>query len=335
MKKNRRTDEDTNVSFLDVICCGFGAIILLLMITKTVDPEILEQSVIKLDGQVENLQKRLFSIRGETNRLNRKLNAKHEQISIHNEQVAILMGRLSSLKDQYDLIAKNSANDSNTEKDLRRALQSLSKEMERLLGENYKRKNELIGGIPVDSEYVVFIIDTSGSMFNYAWPKMMQELIATLDIYPQVKGIQVMNDMGDYMFSNYRGKWIPDTPGRRKAIISRLRTWNPFSNSSPVEGIQKAIRSFYSPDKKISLYVFGDEFTGRSIQTVIDTVERLNSQKKDQQRMVRIHAVGFPVQFSRPSHLQATGIRFAALMRELTLRNGGTFVGLNDFREEQ
>jgi hypothetical protein len=30
--------------------------------------------------------------------------------------------------------------------------------------------------------------------------------------------------------------------------------------------------------------------------------------------------------------LQITGIRFAALMRELTRRNGGSFVGLNAFR---
>jgi hypothetical protein len=38
------------------------------------------------------------------------------------------------------------------------------------------------------------------------------------------------------------------------------------------------------------------------------------------------------VQFSRPEHLQTTGIRFATLMRELTFQNGGTFVGLNDFQ---
>jgi len=153
-----------------------------------------------------------------------------------------------------------------------------------------------------------------------------------LEIYPQVKGIQIMNDMGDYMFSNYRGKWIPDTPGRRDIIIKRLRRWNPFSNSSPVEGIQKAVRAFYDPKKKISLYVLGDEFTGRSIQNVVKTVDRLNKERANGERMVRIHAVGFPVQFSRPAHLQTTGIRFAALMRELTYRNGGTFVGLNDFR---
>ena len=119
-----------------------------------------------------------------------------------------------------------------------------------------------VGGIPVDSEYVIFVIDTSGSMYNYAWDLLLDKIIETLEIYPEVKGIQVMNDMGEYMFSRYAGKWIPDTPGRRKAIIDRLRTWNAFSNSSPVEGITQAVRRFYGPDKKISIYVFGDEFTG-------------------------------------------------------------------------
>ena len=27
----------------------------------------------------------------------------------------------------------------------------------------------------------------------------------TLNVYPEVKGIQIMNDMGDYMFDSYRG----------------------------------------------------------------------------------------------------------------------------------
>jgi hypothetical protein len=161
---------------------------------------------------------------------------------------------------------------------------------------------------------------------------MLREFDATLSIYPEVKGIQVMNDMGQYMFSRYRGKWIPDTPGRRKVIMDRLRTWNVFSNSSPVEGITEAIRTFNAPDKKISIYVFGDEFTGESIEQVVKTVERINRAGPSGDRLVRIHAVGFPVQFARQPHLQTTGIRFATLMRELTHRNGGTFVGLNDYR---
>ena len=42
--RKRRGVEEFSVSFLDVICCGFGAIILLLMLTKTFQPEVLEVS---------------------------------------------------------------------------------------------------------------------------------------------------------------------------------------------------------------------------------------------------------------------------------------------------
>ncbi len=330
--RKRREQEQVNMSFLDVVCCGFGAIVLLLMITKTVEPIVIETSKINMEGQVANLQEQLFTLRGDATVLNRDLDAKHEQLSVEQKRIAILKSKMKQLQADYARMASAASVEGSQRGELYLAMQSLTEEMERLLGKQHQRQNSVIGGIPVDSEYIVFIIDTSGSMFNYSWERMMNELVATLEIYPQVKGIQIMNDMGDYMFSNYRGKWIPDTPGRRDVIIKRLRRWNPFSNSSPVEGIQKAVRAFYDPNKKISLYVLGDEFTGRSIQHVVKTVDRLNKERKNGERMVRIHAVGFPVQFSRPTHLQTTGIRFAALMRELTYRNGGTFVGLNDFR---
>jgi hypothetical protein len=205
--------------------------------------------------------------------------------------------------------------------------------MEALLVD-YKRSldEDKIGGIPVDSEYVIFIIDTSGSMYNYAWPLVLQKVSETLDVYPRLKGIQVMNDMGNYMFTQYSNDWIPDTAARRRAIIDRLRTWSVFSNSSPVEGITKAISTYYKPGRKISLYVFGDEFSGRSIQQVVDVVDRINRADTDGNRLVRIHAIGFPVQFANPPRYQDTGIKFAILMRTLCEKNGGTFVGLNDFR---
>ena len=332
MPSKRRAPEEFSLSFLDVICCGFGAVILLLMITKTVQPQIIEASTVNLEGLVAELQEQVFELRGETRILNRDLNAKQEQLSEYEQRIAILRGQLASAKSRYDSIqVQRNSNDIITDQ-LAIARQSLTEEMKRLLGSQYQAKNNLIGGIPVDSEYIIFIIDTSGSMFSYSWERMMEELEATLSIYPEVKGIQIMNDMGQYMFSRYRGQWIPDTPGRRKVLMQNLRNWNVFSNSSPVEGITAAIRTFYDPKKNISIYVFGDEFTGESIAQVVDTVDRLNREASDGSRRVRIHAVGFPVQFIRAPHLQTTGIRFATLMRELTYRNGGTFVGLNDFR---
>lgn len=327
-----RAPEEFGLSFLDVICCGFGAIILLLMITKTVQPQIIEAAAENMMGRIAALQDQIFELRGETHILNRDLNAKHEQLSQYEEQIAILRGQLADMKSRQQRLTSASRTTDVVSNQLATARQSLTEEMERLLGQQYKSKNNLIGGIPVDSEYIIFVIDTSGSMFSNAWPRMIDEFEAVLNIYPEVKGIQILNDMGKYMFSRYQRKWIPDSPGRRRAMIDRLRTWNVFSNSSPVEGITEAVRAFSAEDKKISIYVFGDEFSGQSIQQVVTTIDQINRADVRGERRVRIHAVGFPVVFSAPPHMHTTGIRFATLMRELTHRNGGTFVALNDFR---
>ena len=189
----------------------------------------------------------------------------------------------------------------------------------------------MIGGVPVDSEYIIFVIDTSGSMQRFAWPLVRQKMKEILDIYPRVKGIQVLNDMGDYMFSQYAGNWIPDSNARRRAILERLRTWAPFSNSSPVEGITKAIGRFYASDKKISLYVFGDDFSGGLMQNVVKTIRQKNAAGNGRGSRVRIHTVGFPVLLAQPGAGQ-NAARFAALMRRLAEDNNGSFVGLPGLR---
>lgn len=324
-RRERRYTAEISISFLDVISCGFGAIVLLLLIAKTVESTAFEKVEQPLEGSVARLQQQLFQIRGETTILNRNLKSREEQLSDIRLRIAKLQEELASVKRQRDAVAQVDT----TEKDkLTLALQILTEEMQRLLASQNREDNQLVGGIPVDSEYIVFIIDTSGSMYNFAWSRVQQEMINILNIYPKVKGIQVMNDMGDYMFSSYRGKWIPDTPARRRAILNRLANWTPFSNSSPVEGVERAIRRFYASDKKISLYVFGDDFTGNSISQVLSTVDKIN-RKRGENRLVRIHTIGFPVHFQVQGGNLQTATRFAALMRELSYRNNGTFVGLS------
>lgn len=332
MTRRSREQEDFNMSFLDIICCGFGVIILLLMITKVMEPVVLEESTRQLDGSIQELQKQLFTVRGEVKVFNRDLNAKKEQLSSFEDKVARLQAEISLIKGQFRSGKSSADVNSLLEGKLRVAQQRLTAEMKRLLGRKHQRSSDVVGGIPVDSEYIIFIVDTSGSMFNYAWPRVQQEIISVLNIYPKVKGIQIMNDMGNYMFSRYHGKWMPDSPARRKVMIKLLRNWSPFSNSSPVEGVTRAIRDFYASGKKVSVYVFGDDFSGQSIRRVMDDIDRINRENEKGERLVRIHAVGFPVLFIQQPNLQASAVRFAALMREMTQRNGGSFVGLNDYR---
>lgn len=327
--RQRRSTEETNISFLDVISCGFGAIVLLLVILQNSLPEVLEEADTVDQGRVKELQKQLFEIRGQVDYLERELNAKQEQLDTQTDRVAVLRSDLQQANSRLEEVRAANAETTEERQELQLALQNLTEEMRRLY-ENRQVSDNYIGGIPVDSEYVIFVIDTSGSMYNFGWNRLVEEVINILDIYPQVKGLQIMNDMGEYMFSSFRNQWIPDTPSRRDVIISQLRNWHPFSNSSPVEGINAAIRSFYSPDRKISIYVLGDDYTGRSLTTVLDTVRKMNRQNGEP--MVRIHAIGFPIQFAGSTSNRSSAVRFAALMRELTHQNMGSFVGLNDFR---
>ena len=327
MRTRRRDIEEFSVSFLDVICCGFGAIILLLMITKTVEPVLLEKSVINLESLVADRENAVFEIKGQVRDLRRQVEDSEAQLDDNLIELALLQKQLSEILGKFETTEKLKEEEQTATQKLAQAKQQLTDEMERLLGVGFQRSSDLVGGIAVDSEYIIFVIDTSGSMFNVAWPQVLVKVEQTLAIYPTVKGIQVMNDMGEYMFGNYSGQWIPDSPARRQAIVERLRYWNPFSNSSPVEGIEAAINTFYAEDKRISIYVFGDDFTGNSIEEVVDRVDRVNLVREDGRRLVRINAVGFPVYLQRPS---GRIYRFAALMRELAHRNDGTFVGLSE-----
>lgn len=333
MRRKAADNDSFTVSFLDVASCGFGAMIILLIITKINDPVTLEIVDVPPEGRVIELQEALFAIRGETTVLNRELNAKHEQLSSLDTSVARLRRDLSEIEGRYSTSTQLSDETTDEYGKLALAQQSMSEEMQRLLA-NSTPENNAVGGVPVDSEYIIFIIDTSGSMFNNpSWNKMLGVIDDTLDVYPEVKGIQIMNDMGDYMFNSYAGKWMPDTPSTRSRIISTLRNWQPYSNSSPVEGVTRAINTFYAPDKKISIYVLGDDFQpGGSIRNVLQTIDRINVEDADGNRLVRIHGIGFPVIFAQPARFRASVYRYATLMREMTSRNGGTFVGLNDFR---
>jgi len=332
VKGRRRGIPDFTLSFLDVISGGFGGIILLLVLTKIGEPMVLEQARQDLDGLVAELEEELHEIRGETRILNRDLTSREEQISQERAKIARLKGDLSKIQGEFAASRQSSEISDIISGRLVAARQTLTEEMKRLQRQQRKVPNNLVGGIPVDSEYIIFIIDTSGSM-KMTWSLVLEKIEQTLNIYPKVKGIQVMSDMGQYLFSQYAGKWIPDTPGRRKAILKRLRTWQLFSNSSPVEGITRAIRVFARPDKKISLYVLGDEFTGNSIDAVLETVRRINRKSDRGERHARIHGIGFPTVFTLAGVREFTGVRFATLMRLLCHENGGTFVALNSIRK--
>ena len=329
-RRRRRALDVSNMAFLDVVSCGFGAVILLLVLTLELEPatianllnNLFTQAEVEADNR-ESLLERSEQVRQQ------QLTAKAQLVAVQ-QRIVELEGELGLAARAADDALKLKRSREQASDAMETVRQKLSEETQRLLGEAAKAPQPAdapIGGIPMDSEYIVFIIDTSGSMLRYAWPLVNQKVRDVLAVYPKVKGLQVVNDMGKHMFSAYQGRWIPDTPARRREVLRRLRTWQSFSNSSPVEGVVFAVRQFFSEEHKVSLYVFGDDFAGGSIDAVLREVHRTNARRGGGEPRVRVHAFGFPVLFLRED-AKANRTRFAHLMRLLAEQNAGSFVGL-------
>jgi len=324
--RRRREVEVFSLSFLDCICCGFGAIILLLVLSEIGQPAALEQSRKHLGGEVRLLEEQLNTLRGQTEELNRELSGSRETLERERGRLTNLAGDLSSIRGRYAGSREDAAVTNIIERQLVAAQQTLTEDMQRLLTLRAQSpRSAAIGGIPNDSDYVIFIIDTSSSMTSNHWDINLAIVDEILSLYPHVQGLQVLNDQGTYMYEGTRGRWLADSAQQRKEIRERARRWRAFSQSNPVPGMEEAVRSYWAPDRRVSVFVLGDEFTGDSIQEALDSIGSLNKPAPDGRRPVRIHAIGFP---EGADMSPFTNIRFSALMRLICEQNDGTFVGM-------
>jgi hypothetical protein len=314
MKLRKREFDIFSLSFLDIISCGFGAVIMLVLISKPND----DVSITGIE-EIENLLKTVITLENTISEIKQTIESqfsKVDQLSIKKEQLEADSIRLESKIQKQTVKQASLADDLQglalVQSTLKQASISTPKKIN-------TTRDEEVGGIPVDSDYVIFIVDTSGSM-RQIWNRVSSEIINVLNIHPEVKGFQILNDMGRSMVSGYDGKWMPDTPGRRKNVISLFDRWAEMSNSSPVEGIQTALLRYAKPNITTSIYVFGDDYTGSSYDPVIEKITRQNTLTSSGKRLAKIHGVGFIS--------PGTTDRYGILMRELTKRNGGTFLAL-------
>jgi hypothetical protein len=297
------------------------------VLTDVGQPIVIERSEKDLKGQIDALQRQLFDLRGETEILNRELQGRVKEKDAEKQKAAILAGDLSKIRGEFKASMGDAAVANKVEQELVAVYQTLTAEQARLLKNAPKRidTTPAVGGIPVDSEWIIFVIDTSGSMQADNWENAQMVMKEILDIYPKVKGLQVLDDEGKPLFASTKGQWLQDTPAQRAKTLSAMVNWKAYSNSSPVEGIGAAVQGWWAADKKISVYVIGDDFTGGSIEAALSAVRKYNPVDRQGRHRIRIHAIGMPDGPNSPPFINS---RFAALMRAMCDDNEGTFVGL-------
>ncbi len=319
MKGHKRRDTNVfSLSFLDVISCGFGAVILLFVLMVGVHPVILEEEEKDLEELVKERENAIYEIRGETAIANFDLKDLIEELSEIKDKLARLRETLSIVQGQFAATKSKSILQVEEEEALLEALQEL--DLERMPDQS---PDALVGGIPADSKYVIFVIDTSGSMREY-YALVRQKLRETLEVFPELEGIQLMNADGDYLFPATVQEWLEDSPQQRDRLVDAFGSWGNVSNSNPGPGIVRAIKDFYQEDRDISIFVMGDEMATSDADSFMRLVDRNNPRDENGRRLVRIHAMGFPT-----GALQwESGKVFSDTMRLLSQEHDGAFVGI-------
>ncbi len=313
MRKRNRNLEIFSLAFLDLVTCGFGAVVLLILVAKPnedITPPFSE-SAEQIISEITTLDQVIDLLKEKVAEASSSIATARQQLESGAQYTAELEKESEKTRKEASLAKESLEGLSLVEESLERA--SIRP------ATNTKKRDDEVGGIPVDSDYILFIVDTSGSM-QQIWPKVMAEMKNVLAIHPKVKGFQILNDNGLHLVSAYNGKWIPDTDNRRNNVFKLLSNWRINSNSSPVEGLGVALKRYTNPNISLSIYIVGDEYSGASYMTVLNQLDKLNRNSITGAPLAKIHALGF----MSPGN---TG-RYATLMREVTKRSNGTFIGL-------
>lgn len=166
LAKKRREAEVFSLSFLDCICCGFGAVLLVFLLTisskTTVDKTIVEQVKMRLvqtqkereekQKDLDRITQMLAQAQLELQDITTRTKSDQQKISERKKELLLMLAQAGRLKD----------------------------ELERLLGEKKAVPTEEIAPVPIPEvdrrqyltgvkltgEFIVFVVRTSGSMLG-------------------------------------------------------------------------------------------------------------------------------------------------------------------------
>ena len=332
----RRSTHTFSMSFLDCICCGFGAIILIFVLTigsrEKEKMEVLLQLQRELAAQLAEMAK-LRSAEEEMKRVERQVTDLVVESRRTNAETRALLDDMDNQVQRQKAGLQALLADID---DLKKELAARQKKPEIKLLPDIKPTPV---GLPTESNYIAIVIDTSGSMrdpnHGGLWPIVIRKVDEVLDSYPALEGFQLIDGDGRFILGR-RGTgtegWIADTPDLRDTIKRSLRRYNQDSISNPVPGIFNALRFLYdkdNPKMKMGIYVFGDEFI-ETADPVIRRLDELNPADENGNRKVVINAIGFPTTIRYTFSMGNTGLKFANLMRTVTYQHGGAFIALQD-----
>tara|TARA_Y100001935_G_scaffold205312_1_gene174223 strand:- start:549 stop:1475 length:927 start_codon:yes stop_codon:yes gene_type:complete len=303
----RRSREIFSLSFLDIMACSFGAILLIVLISNFSESEEPDLDVLNEFRKTEKMK--------ENEIIKSELEISLKELQQEN----------SSLVQELSLINNNIERN---KKIIEKIKSDINELKDPTIDTGIEERVSNIGGIKVDADYVVFIIDVSGSMIECGpWSRVVNQINQLLDVFPNLEGFNVLTDGGRKIIPGV-DKWLEFNQINKRQLSMLVKTPPAISSASnPIIGLRSAI-SRYVDKEKVSIFILGDDIlTTTRIENEFKSLEKLLEGKEE---MVSINAISFLTHYNCNSQYGVItadqNYRFINLMESLTFKYNGSLI---------
>ena len=301
MKRRKRETQIFSLSFLDCICCGFGAVLLLFVLTVGKKSDTLIDIKAKIEqviGQMENdislkdrelkdLQRSLSSIRERSRSAEEEVIEKVKMQTELEDEFALLLAQLSSMEEDLGKLIDDKEN-------------MPKQEEEPPIPILNPIRRQYLTGFDIQGDNVVFLIEASGGMMDDSpetaserlndtddekrespkWMRVkkgMRWLLANLKSTSRYKVI-TFNDEIDQLQTSYGVDWMdPSDSGVTKEVLGLIEEVVPRKGANLEKAFSMVSDLPIEPDRIVlivdGLPTLADSYTTSS---VVDDHDRIN-----------------------------------------------------------
>lgn len=166
LKAKRRETEIFSMSFMDCICCGFGAVLLLFILTTGQKSDYGEDTVETLKTQVEELDREIVKEREEFNKLAKPVALTEAELANLQEENVKTKSRADEREQELKRLLQQLAALKDEEAKLLADLKNMPEEEQQPIPIPEVDRRQYLTGVQMEGSHILFVVRSSGSMLG-------------------------------------------------------------------------------------------------------------------------------------------------------------------------
>jgi flagellar biosynthesis GTPase FlhF len=177
LKGKRRETEIFSMSFMDCICCGFGAVLLLFILTTGQKSDYGKDTVEQLKKQIVEMEREITDERTELDKMVRPAALTAEELAAMEEENQNTKRKADDEEEELKQLLRQIAALKNEEAKLLADLKNMPEEEQQPVPIPEVDRRQYLTGVEMEGSHVLFVVRASGSMLG----DTLDEAISRLD----------------------------------------------------------------------------------------------------------------------------------------------------------